>query len=336
MRHTSSIGLHLGKGWASGVQLRPGGRLRAWMRVETGVDDPDAETVARIAKILDRRGFEGRRVTLCAPDDDTISALLEVPDRSSGAPVDQIVRSELARLARSEAGGLCAASWDLPAHARQREGASVLGVALDEDAGERLCAMFDDAGLQVVAIDARFCAVARACGSITREQELAGIVEICPGASRIIVLLRGTIVYERSLPSCGLDGLIATLVRELRIDEEIAVHLLLHEGLCERFGDERDGWVRLGAAREAIASWAENLARECETALRFSRERYRCEEASVLVLAGRGAQTPGLASFLEPIVGTRTHRWSPCDALGDGAPDEPALATALGLAMRYD
>ncbi len=336
MRHTSSIGLHLGRGWASGVQLRPGGRLRASMLVETGGEDLSEETVARVARILDRRGFEGRRVTLCAPDDAAISALLDVPDRASGAPIDQIVRSELARLARAEASTLCATSWDLPAHARQREGASVLGVALPEDEGERLCAVFECVGLRVVAIDARFCAVARACGSIIQGQELAGVVEISHGASRVIVLHHDTIVYERSLPACGLDGLVATLVRELRTDEEIATHLLMHEGLCEQFGDERDGWVRLGTAREAIAAWTSDLARECETALRFTRERYRCGAAGVLVLAGHGARIPGLAEFLEPLVETRTHRWSPSDALGDGAPDEPALATALGLAMRYD
>ncbi len=336
MRHTSSIGLHLGRGWASGVQLRAGGRLRAWMRVETGTDEPDEKTIAKIVQILDRRGFEGRRITLCAPDDKAISALLEVPDRSSGAPIDQIVRSELARLARSDGGDMCSGSWDLPAHARQREGATVLGVGLAEEEGERMCAMFDAVGMRVVAIDARFCAVARACGSIVDGQELAGIVEISPGAARIIVMLRGTIVYERALPACSLETLVSLLMRELRVDDDVALHVLMHEGMCERFDDERDGWVRLSVAREVIATWAEDLARECETALRFTRERYQCEEASVLVLAGHGAPVPGLSEFMEAAVGTRVHRWSPCDALGDGAPDEPALATALGLAMRYD
>src|SRR5205823_6408647 len=78
------------------------------------------------------------------------------------------------------------------------------------------------AGLEVVALDARPCAMARACAA--QADDAGGIVlllEIGWNSAALVVLHRGVIVYERAVAEAGLRQLHDELAAVLRVGAEV-------------------------------------------------------------------------------------------------------------------
>src|SRR4051794_31126799 len=95
-RQLSAIGIDAGAGAISAVQVSAAGdgrpRIEAAGIVERSeaegpVGIPSLDEARRLADVLYRQGFEGRRVVLAVPDGVLLTALLELPPRGSGAPL---------------------------------------------------------------------------------------------------------------------------------------------------------------------------------------------------------------------------------------------------------
>src|SRR5262245_41350251 len=98
------IGIDLGGYSMKAVQLdRSRGGWRVHAAVILALPAPnhplDANTVRMLRDTLHRQGFASDRVVLAAPAAQLEVDVLEIPPRTSGAPVEQIARLELARSA---------------------------------------------------------------------------------------------------------------------------------------------------------------------------------------------------------------------------------------------
>lgn len=342
----SPIGIHIGYRHIGAAQLeRRSGKPRLAAaallpRAKPGEPFDDAEA-ARLRAVLDRRGFKGDLVTLAVPDDLLFSAMLDLPPRSSGAPVDQLASAELARQQRLEPAAVTVGTWDLPPPVRQREGAPVMAIGCEDGRAESILALFDAHDLEVIGLDARACALARACAPLLPSEGVTPIVELSFDAARLAIVVGGSVAYERSLPVAGLSRLHASIAENLEADDDTADYILTEIGLRERFDDERDTWELLSQARDLIRAWLDSLTRELALATSYALERYGQERAATILLVGAGAAIPAVGDELSRRVEAPCRAVlatdlceSPTTLLSPHA--QPALITAIGLAARFD
>ena len=304
---------------------------------------PTADELSRVFEALDRQGFEGQRVVLVTPQDKLMSGVLDVPPRASGAPLDQIVRNELARTNRVENGQLECGWWELPPGVRETEGTQVIAVGCKHEDAMELLEACDGAEMEVVALDAPGPALARAvCGKITQASAMTGIMEIGSESALLVVMRGQTIVYERALAEGGLNTITAQLVKKLAVDEQTAEYLLREVGVNGSPSDLEDEAELLGEARAIVCERADELASEARASAAYAGRRY-AENMTRLLLTGEGAALPGLAERLAKRVEADTTTICPLDLFESGGCDwaadafsSPALTLAAGLALHEE
>src|SRR5690349_7590750 len=152
-----------GKGW----------RVECAVALPRGEGALDAAQAARIADVFARQGFKGRNVVLAAPVSKLECEMLELPPRGSGAPMEEIARAEMASVAKLTQGSFEMACWDLPAPPRGGGGTSMLAVALRHEDAQAVLNPLLSVGLDVVAIDTRAGALARALSPLHLPETLA-------------------------------------------------------------------------------------------------------------------------------------------------------------------
>src|SRR3954469_22958163 len=183
MRRTSPIGLDIGGRTIKAVQLvRAGGKWRLHAAValpQPEVNQPIVPQTARyVREALFRHGFAGDRLVLAAPAKQLEGAVLELPPRSSGAPVEQIARAELARGAKLESDPFEIECWDLPSPARAGTGTSVMAVAMRHADAAAILDPFEADGFKLVAIDTQAWALARAAGPYEIPGTISALLDI--------------------------------------------------------------------------------------------------------------------------------------------------------------
>src|SRR5438067_4365512 len=118
---TSLIGLDLGSRVVKATQLqwsRRGWRVRAVAAVPRALEQSPEQTAAQLAGVLERQAFAGRRVILGAPVRKLVCEMLDLPPRTSGAPIEVIAKAELGQAARLESRRFEMCCWDVPSSAR--------------------------------------------------------------------------------------------------------------------------------------------------------------------------------------------------------------------------
>ncbi len=347
----SSIGLDVGARCIKAVQLAPGRagpRIAAIACIDRQATGPalSGSEAAALRDVLGRQGFRGRTVVLGCPPARLMSAVLELPPRSSGAPLDQIARMELARANECAPDALELSWWELPAGSRANEGVHVLAVGLRHaDAADALDAL-GNAGFDVMAVDSGVLGLARACpysGPLESEAGAArvtGLVDLGWSATTLAVLLGRTVVYQRLLPEMGLSGLHARLVADLRVDVEAADYVLRHVGISDDLPEEQRVWELLDDARAIITDYAESIGRELKASLSYAVRRYGASGSLGALGAGGGACVPGLLARVQLAADGPLRPLLPRDLASP--PEEPTgallaadarLACATGLAV---
>ncbi len=335
MTRKSSIGVWIDPGWIAAAQLektREGVSLRASVVLERGPgagEHLSEEEAQRLVGTLGRVGFTGSAVTLGAAEPSLVSAPLEIPPVSSGAPVEKIASGELAKMYRLQPGSFGVGVWDLPAPAASRDRPGVMAVALPHKSAEASIAPLEGAGLDVAAIDAHQSAAARALSLIVPQGrgEVDCVVDFGSDMVRIVVVYEGVVVYTRSAKQSGVGDLERSVIESLDLDDDVVWYALYAVGLDE--SDER--WALLSDVRERIRAWAEPIQRETAAALDYARRRHQTECAGRLLASGR------------PPAGVSALVASSCDTAeaapvlpGDQTPADPRLVVAMGLAARFD
>src|SRR5262249_26290258 len=151
--------------------------------------------------------FEGRDVVACVPDDKLVTAVLELPPRSSGAPLDQLARVELARVHKLEPGSFELACWDLPAPARAGDATHMMAAACPHADADRLLGAIESAGLRVVALDIKPWALTRACAAVGSADGTTVLLDVGEEGALLTAVRQAAPVYERMMR----DGGTATL-----------------------------------------------------------------------------------------------------------------------------
>lgn len=343
LNHTTPIGLDIGTRCVKAVQLvhgRGGPRISAAACLDRAtpsapITAAEAET---IRAVLGRQGFVGARVVACAPTASLLTSVMDLPPRSSGAPLEHIARVELSRSHGCAPNDLEMAWWELPAGTRALEGTNVFAVALRHADANGLLDALEAAGFAPDALDSGLLALARLCTE-ARGSTVTGLLDLGVTGATIAVLHGQKLVYQRTLPDGGLAALLDQLIGSLRIEPDVAEFLVRRIGLGEDLTPEQRDWEMLDDARAAIGDFADAIGAEVKASLAYASRRHGSSELGAVMAAGGGAAVPGLAERIErgAEATVRLLRPSmaaapPDDPLASALADDPRLACATGLA----
>lgn len=341
----SPIGIDIGRTAIGAVQVSSRGercRVEAAAvldrppAADTGVTLPTPDEAGRLCDVLYRQGFTGRRITLAVPDHRLLTAILELPPRESGAPIEQLAKVELSRVHKREPGSLEMACWDIPAPARPGDGSHIMAAACaHEDAGP-LLDIFESAGLTVVALDSRPWAMTRACRSLlSSAQNVSAILDLGEAGALLTIIRTGVVVYERPMPEAGIGALRARLCAELHTLPDVADYALAALSSAPGSAPQDDTQTLKGAGA-IVDEHTDSLIVEVRSALDYALHRYP-GGVDHLLLAGPGTQLANLAARVSAALSVTATVVCPaalaeCPEALLGPCSNPALTTALGLA----
>jgi Tfp pilus assembly PilM family ATPase len=355
-RRYGYIGLDLGGNAMKAVQVS---RQGAHRRVEAAAVIPypsvptaiDATCAERIHDVCHRQGFRGDRLVIAAPEDKLCMELLDLPPRHSGAPVDQIARGEMMRLAKLDSDAFEIATWDLPAPPRGGTGTAVMAVAARHADTAPLYQLFADNGLHIEAIDVQACAIARACRARAHATGTTAVLDLGFGRAVMMFVRDGVLVFQRAFAGCGMNVVHAELIRRLSVDAEVAQYLVDHAG--DDHGATHTGATHSDEAQIAqpqtgqgqvvqtlLARFADTLSAELESSFAYVMHRYSDVQPHEILVVGEGASASGVRQLLVERLGIPLEPLSPaklveCAASTMEKCSAPNLTAALGLAL-YD
>lgn len=337
------IGLDIGSCSIKAAQVMPGaGKPRLTCSLILPRSAPgeafSAAEAMRLRQVLHRRGFRGREVVLCVPGKMVLTSILELPPPSSGAPLDEIARAEMARAHRQQADEIEVAFWELPQAPHPGEPGQVMAAACRHDHADSLIEPLRQAGLDVVALDLQSWAVARSLRPLLGDQtQLTATIDLGFGAATFVLLHQNLVVYERQLDGCGMAAMIEAVQRDHGLKGEVIEHLLDTVGFeltrCRRQEDR----LLAEKIQGQLTNHFKALADEVRLSISYAAHQYPQARMDRLFLLGGGARVAGLSSmmsrWLELEVETVTvEQLVADDGLADGEGKSTALTVAVGLA----
>ncbi len=313
------------KGWALHAALRaPVGPL-------TNVD-----SAINLHRVLWRHGFEGSDIVLTLPTKGvaaTTSATLALPPRASGAPVDQLARAEMARVAGRTPDALELDLWEIPAPRRAASGWHVLAVAASGAEIAARVALFDEAGLRAIAADARASALCRAAESLRAPgPDLTIIVELAWDAAHLVAATGDAPVFERRIDELAISTQAACI---LGATDERALALRFAAATAAAEHDRRaatDSAVKLRRLVDAVRAGVRD-----EIALSASYLSHQFDRRIARVILA--APSPFLEQLEAPasLDSRRVTDWAALSIDTTRGPDNPAppasILAAVGAAL---
>ena len=161
----------------------------------------DQGEVSRLRNMLAQSNFKGDSIVLAVPQEDLLTGIMELPPRESGAPIEQLTRSELARIHNCQPQSFEMSCWDLPAPARATSSTFVMAAACKHSIADNLIDLFENEGFDVHALDMPAAAMARACQPLLGDENgISAVLDIGWNSARLALLHRGVVLYERTSP----------------------------------------------------------------------------------------------------------------------------------------
>lgn len=331
------IGIDIGRHAIKAVQCAGasgGPRLAAAVCLARSGDGtlPDRDEARRLAEVLWRQGFQGRRAVVAVPEAAMLTALVETPPPAPGVPIAQIAASEIARLHNADPTDLECDFWALPPVGPKGTRHEAVAVAVPRaDMLALLDALQhpDGGGLDVIAADAPQCARTRAAQLEPRASAPWALLDLGWSAARLGVVADGVIVYDRALPDAGMSRL------ELRLEQECS---LKPEDVRHVLGRPAPPVSRriTGAWRGVVADHAARLAESVQDSLRYLALHRAMEPPRSVLLVGGGAESAPVVHHLAESLDAEAapislRRHTPA---GQAPRDTgPGLTTAMGLAL---
>ncbi|HUS90471.1 MAG TPA: pilus assembly protein PilM [Phycisphaerae bacterium] len=334
----SPIGLDVGRRKIKAVQLNRGS---AGWRVSAAASLPRApgqpavvpSEVRRLREELAARGFKGHSVVLAVPPESVLSGIMELPPADSGAPMEILARAELGRIHKCDPQSLEMSCWTLPAPARAANTTFVMGVACTHADANGLLDTFEAEGFDVERLDVQIAALARTCRPLLKDAPgTAGVLDLGWTAARLVLMYRGTVVYERKLARSGLQGFVRALADRGRLTEEQVEQRLAAEGASLDLPD-RSGRPM---GTDLAGQFLDGLVDEMRVPLSYSANQYPDAALARLLLVGGGAKLPGLADHLAAALACPVRGVLPSDlaagaeSLGPEHGSELTMALGLG------
>lgn len=339
-RTRSPIGLDIGASCIKAVQLvraRSGWRVAATASIPRAAPDPipTDEEVGRIADTLLGAGFTGASVVVGAPRARLRSAVLDLPPRQSGAPIDLICIAEAARMFHLTPGSYEMHAWEIPTASDRATTTQFSVNALETAHAEILVTPLERAGLLVEAIDLPGEALGRAgAPAVPGGEGLTALLDVGWSGVQVVVIRQGEPIYDRWLHDRGIRRVCEPVAKALALDERSAQLLLRRIGLRELDTDNTDS-IALARLRSLIREYAEQLLNQVLASVVYVLDRFPGEAVTRLRLTGGGAAVPELDAYLAELSGLDAARLTPsaCSAGCSPQQDRPELVIALGHAL---
>jgi Tfp pilus assembly PilM family ATPase len=297
----------------------------------------DAEEANRIAEVLARRGFVGQEVVVTAPPSLVSTALLDLPPAGPDVPLDAIAANEFARLLKLDPAEVTMSHWTVPTPARGGTATHELAVGCAATAAEGYLDVLESGGLSAVAMDVGTSALARACLPLAMPAPaMLAVVDLGWEAATLAVVVGGVLAYERRVADAGLRHLLGGMADISLGDDDVVPFLLWEVGLSDGPLPEgvEDGGDLLGDLRRSLESQFTRLAVELGMAFGYVAHQYPDGQLSPVLLAGGGANLPGVARYLGEQLGISVEVADPAKLVAAGGPAMPVDAlAAMGCAV---
>jgi type IV pilus assembly protein PilM len=295
--------------------------------------------VLAIKNALKRQGFRGRAIALAAPEESLLRATLEVPAQVAGAPAEQVIRMELARLQNVAPDSFEMAYWELRTAHNPRPMTPTLAVGCPHEAADALLDLFEGVGFRVAALDVRSVAAARACGPLLLPApQITAIVDLGWRSTSVLFLCGRSLIYERSVQGAPVGALTAKLTEVFAIEAAAAYQILGTVGPGDDQPAEPYDPESLQVIRKHVRAHFDKLLEELRVPLSYANHQFPGEGVRRLLLLGGGAGVPGLAAYFTAGLGLEVKRAAPSDVVQ--SPPEllakagnPAQTCAVGLAQ---
>lgn len=340
----SPVTLDVGRRWFKACQLQTAGGVRSVRRAARiprarGGADVSPNEVRALMDTLERQGFAGREVALTLPSSLMLVSVMELPPKSSGAPLEQIGRAEMARAHKIDAGKLEMRWWELPGGVRATEGTHVMAVGCASENARALLDAFEGGGAVVTCLDTPITALGRAAAAAMHPRDRAvAVLELGWSSATLVMSTRESVLFERVLGDSGLAPVYARAGQSTGLDPEAVDTLVGTVGLN---GPPRgqDHLADLShEVRPLLRDWIGAMAGELRTSLAYSSRRYS-ETLSGLRVVGDGASIPGVVERIAAEVETKVSVMTPGEVAARGpfagpAAESPGLIKALGTALQ--
>lgn len=318
------------------VASASGDQVSAWgviPRLEPATEFSATEA-GRLRSVLERRGIEGDRISVGAPPSMATSAVLELPPRSSGAPIQDLARVELARIMRCDAAGIEAVSWDVPLGGKGAAGTTLMGVACATEKASAIATTFERAGLRVEAIEPECIAISRACAAWCSNGSCV-LVDLGAGSGRVSVVVGGRVAMERDLSELGVGDRITRAAEQIGVRPD-SMRLLAAAGASD---PRVAGWR---AGRECVeglvSELSEDTVRAIKESVAYVHGRASGTSIERVCLCGWGAEVRGVTERIRAELGVEALPiQAATDAMGDDGVQRTlsgVYALAGGLAIR--
>ena len=333
------IGVDIGGRHIKAVQLQ--GSPGRWSITAAGSiarDNPggpaQSADIVRLRDLLAANSFMGRRVVLAVPCNQLLTGIMELPPRSSGAPLEQLARDELSRMHRCTPDSFEIACWDLPAPARGGGATYVMAAGFSHEKANELVDIVEGEGLDVYALDIHASAVSRACSPLL--ESVTGIVAILDlgwDQADLVLLYQGVVVYERKLIKCGIGSVVDSVGKELKLHHEKAERVVRQVGLFPECPDIAPVYCKV--INVVVNAFCEALVEEMRIPLSYLGNQYPDASPETLLLIGGGSPIPGLERKLNSVLDFYVRTVLPGDIV-KCSPDiqkqfGPLLIAAAGL-----
>ncbi len=194
----------------------------------------------QLTGVIERRGFRGGRVAVALPLWAHSSVSVQLPPRTSGAPLDRIATTQLSEALGAAPEQLASAWWEIPtpANAPRRPAGAPAPLTVIVSGGrlswlEALGHALADAGLEPVAVLPRSWCLARGLVAARTAGDDAGTtatLELCFHGALLTICRAGEVAFERALPEHGIESLVGQMVEKLGVDERAALLMALSPG----------------------------------------------------------------------------------------------------------
>jgi Tfp pilus assembly PilM family ATPase len=319
-----------------------GWRLRAAVSVpRTDAAPLDAE-VRRLAGVLERRGFSGAAAVVGVPHEMLVSSVLELPPRSSGAPLAQLAAVELGRMHRRDPDAMEVALWEIPAANRAANGCEYMVTACAHDAANPFLDAFEDAGLDVLALDIPQLALLRAAAArMHPPPAMDALLHVGYDRCSLMIVTDGVIAYERALEGAEGKALVTLVTQRLGAPTSAVEEILCGQG-AEVTADHGAQRAELESElRDFTTVHVAALVEQVHTSFSYVARRYTDRDLATVLLTGEFGGLPGLATRLAALsvqaqVLGAADTAPPQESLAGAISSGPSVVAAIGLAMHRE
>lgn len=346
----SAIGLHVDGHEFKAIQLERDGqesRVVAWavfprlnqddVSQDSSMPLPSQQELSWAASILNRRGFSGREVSLAVSSRFCTQHQFELPPKDSGAPIDVLAKTEVARERKCEPHEIELGHWTLPQRGRTSE---TMAIACTSKTIRSMTEGARDADLEVVGIDLSELTILRAAQNslpgmlADGSRPIHAVLYLGWDVSTVVITLGNELSYVRRIHD-GAKSVWDYARTKFGLSENGARAVLGDVEIKE--GDEQLDKVRAACWKQASVK----IASELDVAFAYVSHAFRMAPMGQIALCGYGTQNPTLRGQLDQIMGVPLVDAVAPEVLkavsGRGSDSIASrLVYAYGLAARYD